>query len=66
METPSKLRESSSVTHEEEEEMQHDISKLQDQVQQISLSQKLTEAKINGVESKINGVESKINGVEVR
>ena len=37
--------------------------KGQDQVQQISLSQKLTKAKINGVESKINGVESKVNGV---
>ena len=33
METPSKKIESSTMTHEEEEEMQHDISKLQDQVQ---------------------------------
>jgi len=32
METPSKQLESSSMTHEEEEEMQHDISKLRDQV----------------------------------
>jgi len=32
METPSKQPESSSMTREEEEEMQHDISKLQDQV----------------------------------
>ena len=40
METPSRRPESSSMTHEEEEEMQHDISKLRDQVQQISLSQK--------------------------
>ena len=31
METPSKQPEISSMTHEEEEEMQHDISKLQDQ-----------------------------------
>ena len=30
----------------------------------MSRSQKLTEAKINGVESKINGVESKIKGME--
>ena len=66
METPSKQPESSSMTYEEEEEMQHDISKLQDQVQQMSLSQKLTEAKINGVESKINGVESKIKGMEAK
>ena len=66
MQTPSKQPESSSMTHEEEEEMLHDISKLQDQVQQISLSQKLTEAKINGVESKVNGVESKIKGMEAK
>jgi len=42
METPSKQLEISSMTHEEEEEMLHDISKLRDQVQQMSLSQKLT------------------------
>ena len=64
MQTPSKQPKSSSMTHEEEEEMLHDISKLQDQVQQISLSQKLTEAKIHGVESKIKGVEAKMNCVE--
>ena len=45
MQTPSKEPESSSMTHEEEEEMQHDISKLQDQVQQLSLTQKGTEVK---------------------
>jgi peptidoglycan hydrolase CwlO-like protein len=66
MQTPSKEPESSSMTHEEEEEMLHDISKLQEQVQQMSRSQKLTEAKISGVESKINGVESKINGMEAK
>ena len=63
MQTPSKEPESSSMTHEEEEEMLHDISKLQEQVQQMSRSQKLTEANINGVESKINGVEAKMNGM---
>ena len=42
MQTPSKHPESSSMTYEEEEEMQHDISKLQDQVQQLSLAQKGT------------------------
>ena len=47
-----------------ENEMIHDISKLQEQVQQMSRSQKLTDANINGVESKINGVESKIKGME--
>ena len=66
MQTPSKQPESSSMTHEEEEEMLHDISKLQDQVQQMSLSQKLTEAKMDGVEAKINGVESKIKGMEAK
>jgi len=49
METPSKQPENSNMTHEEEEEMQHDISKLRDQVQQISLSQKVTEAKMDGL-----------------
>eukprot|EP00253_Pinus_taeda_P006118 PITA_06118 len=65
MQTPSKQPEISSMTHEEEEEILHDISKLQDQVQQISLSQKLTEAKINGVESKIKGVEAKIDDLKI-
>ena len=54
MQTPSKDPESSSMTHEEEEEMLHDISKLQDQVKQRSLSQKLLEAKIKGVEAKMD------------
>ena len=62
---PSKEPESSSMTHEEEEEMLHDISKLQDQVQQISLSQKLTEAKINGMESKIEGMEAKMDDLKI-
>jgi len=54
MQTPSKEPESSSMTHEEEEEMLHDISKLQEQVQHMSLSQKLTEAKIKGMEAKMD------------
>ena len=49
------------MTHEEEEEMLHDVSKLQDQVQKMSASQKLTKAKINGMESKIKGVEAKMD-----
>ena len=60
------------MTHEEEEEMQHDISKLWDQVQQISLSQKVTEAKMDGlkkdVEDKMDGlkksVEDKMDGMK--
>ena len=49
METPSKKLEISSMTHEENKEMQHDISKVRDQVQENSLSQKLTEAKMDGL-----------------
>ena len=68
MQTPGKQPESSSMTHEEEEEMQHEISKLRDQVQQISLAQKVTEAKMDGlkkgVEAKMNDVEAKMDGVE--
>ena len=64
MQTPSKEPESSSMTHEEEEEMLHDISKLQEQVQQMSRSQKLTDAKINGVESKIKGMEAKMDDLK--
>eukprot|EP00253_Pinus_taeda_P025396 PITA_25396 len=66
MQTPSKQPKISSMTHEEEEEMLHDTSKLQDQLQQMSLSQKLTEVKINGMESKINGMEVKMNGMEAK
>jgi len=76
METPSKQPERSTITHEEEEETQHDISKLRDQVQQISLSHKVTkanmdglkkvmEAKMNGVEANINDMESKMDGLKV-
>jgi len=38
------------MKHEEEEEKQHDISKLRDQVQQISLSQRVTK---NELEAKM-------------
>jgi len=46
MSTPGKKPGSSSMTYEEEEEMQHDIAKLRDEVQQVSLAQKGTEAKM--------------------
>ena len=55
METPSNQLESSSLNHEEEEEMQHDISKLQDQVQQFSLSQRVT---INEMEANMDGLKN--------
>ena len=70
MEKTSNHPESSSMTDEEEEEMQHDISILQDQVQQTSFSLKVNEAKMNGVEVNINGMhvkmEDKMDGVEAK
>jgi len=51
--------ESSTMMHQAEEEMQHDILKLQDQVKQISLSQIVTK---NELESKMDGLEEKIKG----
>ena len=57
METPSKKLKNSTMTHEEEEEMQHDISKLQDQMQQISLSQKETKNELEAMTNvKIDGI----------
>lgn len=45
------------MTHEEKEEMQHDISKLRDQVQQISLSQKVTKNELEAMMNcKIDGI----------
>ena len=52
--------------------MQHDISKLRDQVQQISLSQRVTknemEAKMDGLKKYVDVlkkcVEAKIDGIE--
>ena len=76
METPSKKLEISTMTHEEEEEMQHDISKLQDQVQNISLSQREKKIELKGdmdglradIEDKLDGlkndVEAKIDGIQ--
>ena len=68
MEIPSKKPERSSMNHEKEEEMQHDISKLRDQVQQISLAQKVTEANMDGlkkdVEAKMYGMEAKMDGLK--
>ena len=59
------------MTH-EDEEWQHDISKLQEQVQQIFLLQRATkndmEVLKKGVETKMDGlkksVESKMDGLE--
>ena len=48
------------MTH-EDEELQHDLSKLQEQVQQISLSQRATK---NEMEVLKKGVEAKMDGME--
>ena len=58
--TPIKHLESSTMTH-EDEEWQHDISKLQEQVQQISLSQRAAK---NDMEVLKKGMEYKIDGME--
>ena len=58
--TPIKPSEGSTMTH-EDEELQHDLSKLQEQVQQISLSQR---AKKNEMEVLKKGVEAKMDGME--
>ena len=72
--TPIKPLEGSTMTH-EDEEVQHDIIKLQEQVHQISLSQRATkneievlkkgmEAKMDGVQAKMDGMEAKMDGIE--
>ena len=69
--TPIKPSEGSNMTH-EDEDLQHDLSKLQEQVQQISLSQRATKNEIEflkkGVEAKMDGlkksVEAKMDGME--
>ena len=68
MQTPSKQPESSSMTHEEEEEMLHDISKLRDQVQQISLSQRTTKYELkfdmDGLKGDIDGLKGDMDGLK--
>ena len=58
--TPIKPSEGSTMTH-EDEELQHDLSKLQEQVHQISLSQRATK---NEMEVLKKGVEAKMDGME--
>ena len=62
IQTPSKQPESSSMTYEEEDEMQHDIAKLRDQVQQVSLAQKGTEAKMDCLKK---GIEAKMDDLNI-
>ena len=56
--TPIKPSEGFAMTH-EDEEIQHDISKLQEQVHQISLSQRAIK---NEMEVLKKGVEAKMDG----
>ena len=58
--TPIKPSEGSNMTH-EDEEVQHDISKLRDHVQQISLSQRVTK---NEMEAKMDGLKKEMDGLK--
>jgi len=60
MSTPGKKPGSSSMTYEEEEEMQHDIVKLRDQVQQVSLAQKGTKAKMDDLKTNMNDLKTEM------
>ena len=57
------------MTH-EDAELQHDLSKLQEKVHQISLLQRATKNEMDvlkkGVESKIDGMESKMDDMEAK
>ena len=68
MQTPSMEPENYSMTREEEEEMLYDISKLQEQVQQVSLAQKATESKMDGlrkdVEAKMDGLKTSMEDLK--
>ena len=70
METPRNKPKISSMTYEKEEETQHDISKLWDQVQQNSLSQNVIEVKMDslkkGVKAKMDGMGAKMNGMDAK
>ena len=71
--TPIKPLEGSTMTH-EDEETKHEISKLQEQVHQISLSQRATKNEMEvlkkGMETKVDGlkkgVEANMNGLEAK
>ena len=63
--TPIKPLEGSNMTH-EDEEWHHDISKVQEQVQQISLSQRSTKNEMEDLKKGMEGVEAKMDGVEAK
>ena len=61
MDTPSKKLERSTMTHEEEEEIQHDMSKLREKVQQIKFSQRVTKNELEVMMNvQMDGLEVKI------
>ena len=60
--TPIKPSEVSTMTH-DYEEMRHAISKLQEKMHQISLSQRETQNKMDGME---DGMEAKMDDMEAK
>ena len=61
--TPIKPLESSSMTH-EEEKMEHDISKLRDQVQQIYLSQRERKDDMDGLKGNADVLKGNMEGLK--
>ena len=65
--TPIKPSEGSTMTH-EDEELQHDLSKLQEQVHQMSLSQRETKNEMDvlkkGVEENMDGLKNNMDGLK--
>ena len=59
--------EGSTMTH-EDEELQHDLSKLQEKVHQISLSQRATKNEMEvwkkGMEAKMDGLKNNMDGLK--
>lgn len=65
MYTSSKPTKISSMKHEEDEEIQHDTSKLQHQVHQISLSQRVTKTELEAMMNvKMDGLKGDMNGIK--
>ena len=53
------------MTH-EDEEMRHDISKLQEQVHQISILQRETKNNMDGMEAKMDAMEANMDDMEAK
>ena len=67
--TPIKPSEGATMTH-EAEEWQHDISKVQEQVQQISLSQRATKNEMDvlkkSMETNMDGLKNRMDDMEAK